>query len=383
MLKTSANNKKSNDLSILLDISLGMIEKSNLSTLLGFIMEEATKIMLADRSTLYLIDSDRNELISFIAQKSEIKEIRLPMGIGIAGHVARYGCSVNIKDAYKTHLFHNGVDKQTGYRTRTVLCVPMKNREGKITGVLQVLNKKSGIFTEYDTWLLNSFAAFAATAIENARLHEDRERTFLSTIKTLAAVVDRRDHITAGHSERVAKLSVNIGKVMGLPKNELTLLDYAATMHDIGKVVIKDDVLLKPDKFTTEEREEMNKHAQYTKEILSKIYFAREYKDVPIIAAMHHERLDGTGYPYGLKKEQLNKIGCIIAVADVFDALMAFDRPYKKVHTLSETLDILKTEVEKNHLDAHIVNIFIQKKVYLKTFPKIKNSNYHYIDDKY
>ncbi|MBM3182384.1 MAG: HD domain-containing protein [Chloroflexi bacterium] len=382
MLNTSANNKKSNDLSKLLDISLGMIEKSNLSSLLGFIMEEAAKIMLADRSTLFLIDFDRNELISFIAQKSEIKEIRLPMGIGIAGHVARYGCPVNIEDAYKTPLFHKEVDRQTGYRTRTVLCVPMKNREGKITGVLEILNKKSGVFTEYDTWLLNSFAAFATTAIENARLHEDRERTFLSTIKTLAAVVDRRDHITAGHSERVAKLSVNIGKAMGLPKNELTLLDYAATMHDIGKVVIKDDVLLKPDKFSTEEREEMNKHAQYTKEILSKIYFAREYKDVPTIAAMHHERLDGTGYPYGLKKEQLNTIGCIIAVADVFDALMAFDRPYKKVHTLSETLDILKTEVEKNHLDAHIVNIFIQKKAYLQTFPNIKNRNDHYIDDK-
>lgn len=383
MSNTSANNKKSNDLSMLLDISLVMIEKSDLSALLGFIMEEATKIMLADRSTLYLIDFDRNELISFIAQKSEIKEIRLPMGIGIAGHVARYGCTVNIEDAYKNHFFHNGVDKQTGYRTRTVLCVPMNNREGKIIGILQVLNKKSGTFTEYDMWLLNTYAVFAATAIENARLHEDRERTFLSTIKTLAAVVDRRDPITAGHSERVARLSVNIGKAMRLTKNELRLLDYAATMHDIGKVVIRDNVLLKPDKFTTEEREEMNKHAQYTKEILSKIYFAREYKDVPIIAAMHHERLDGTGYPYGLKKEQLNTIGSIIAVADVFDALMAFDRPYKKVHTLSETLDILKTEVEKNHLDAHIVNIFVQKKVYLKTFPKIKNRDYHYIEDKY
>ena len=383
MSNTSANNEKSKGLSRLLNISLAMIEKSDLSSLLGFIMEEATKIMLADRSTLYLIDFDRNELISFIAQKSEIKEIRLPMGIGIAGHVARYGCTVNIEDAYKNHLFHNGVDKQTGYRTRTVLCVPMNNREGKIIGILQVLNKKSGIFTEYDMWLLNTYAVFAATAIENARLHEDRERTFLSTIKTLAAVVDRRDPITAGHSERVARLSVNIGKAMGLTKNELTLLDYAATMHDIGKVVIRDNVLLKPDKFTTEEREEMNKHAQYTKEILSKIYFAREYKDVPIIAAMHHERLDGTGYPYGLKKEQLNTIGCILAVADVFDALMAFDRPYKKVHTLSETLDILKTEVEKNRLDAHIVKIFIQKKVYLKTFPKIKNHDYRYTDDKY
>jgi len=93
---------------------------------------------------------------------------------------------------------------------------------------------------------------------------------------------------------------------------------------------------------------------------------------------MHHERLDGTGYPYGLKAEQLNTFGRIIAVADIFDALMSFDRPYKKALSLPETLEIIRNEVEKNHLDTNIVKIFIEKKVYRDTFPGIENPDYRH-----
>jgi len=373
-----ADNEKSKDLSKLLDISLTMIEKTDLSSLLSLIMEEATKTMHVDRSTLYLIDRERNELVSFIAQQSGIKEIRLPLGMGIAGHVAETGKTANIEDAYKNQLFNKETDIQTGYITRTVLCVPMKNREGEIIGVLQVLNKKTGLFMEYDEWLFRTYAAYAATAIENARLHEEREKTFLSAINALAAAIDRRDPVTAGHSERVARLSVDIGKSLGLTKNELKILNYAATLHDVGKIGVRDNVLLKPDKLTSEERTDMNRHSQYTKEILEEVYFEKEYKGIPSIAAMHHERLDGTGYPYGLKAEQLNTFGRIIAVADIFDALMSFDRPYKKALSLPETLEIIRNEVEKNHLDTNIVKIFIEKKVYRDTFPGIENPDYRH-----
>ena len=143
MRNSHTDTEKSKDLSKLLDISLSMIEKTDLSSLLGLIMEEATKTMHADRSTLYLVDRERNELVSFIAQQSGIKEIRLPMGMGIAGHVAETGKTVKIEDAYKNPLFNKETDIQTGYITRTVLCVSMKNREGEIIGVLQVLNKKA------------------------------------------------------------------------------------------------------------------------------------------------------------------------------------------------------------------------------------------------
>ena len=182
----------------------------------------------------------------------------------------------------------------------------------------------------------------------------------------------------SGDSERVARLSVDIGKSVGLTKNELKMLNYAATLHDIGKIGVRDNVLLKPDKLTSEERNEMNRHSRYTKEILEEVYFSKEYKNIPTIAAMHHERLDGTGYPYGLKAEQLNIFGRIIAVADIFDALMSFDRPYKKALSLPETLEIIRNEAENNHLDTNIVKLFIEKKVYCNTFPDIENPDYHH-----
>ena len=147
---------------------------------------------------------------------------------------------------------------------------------------------------------------------------------------------------------------------------------------NVGKIGVRDNVLLKPDKLTSEERNKMNQHSQYTKEILEEIYFSKEYKNIPSIAAMHHERLDGSGYPYGLKAEQLNTFGRIITVADIFDALMSFDRPYKKTLSLSETLDIIRNEAEKNHLDTNIVKIFIEKKVYCNTFPEIENPDYRH-----
>ena len=122
----------------------------------------------------------------------------------------------------------------------------------------------------------------------------------------------------------------------------------------------------------------MNRHSRYTKEILEEVYFSKEYRNIPTIAAMHHERLDGTGYPYGLKAEQLNTLGRIVAVADIFDALMSFDRPYKKALSLPETLDIVRNEAENNHLDTNIVKLFIEKKVYRDTFPGIENPDYHH-----
>ncbi|MCF6157667.1 MAG: GAF domain-containing protein [wastewater metagenome] len=360
-MKNTTIHNKSKDLSLLLDISLQMIEKTDLDSLLRLIMEEATKTMNADRSTLYLIDRERTELVSFFAQTSEIREIRLPLGTGIAGFVACHGTTINIDDAYSNPLFNRETDTITGYRTKSVLCVPMNIHNNEIIGVLQVLNKKNGVFSEYDEWLFKTYANYAATAIENARLHGEHEKMFLSAIKALAAAIDRRDPITSGHSERVANLSVEIGKAIGLSKNELKILKYTAVLHDIEKIGIRDAILLKPDRFTLEEKLEMNKHAQYTEEILKEIYFTGEFRNIPEIAAAHHERPDGTGYPGNLKLDQLDIKSRIIAVADIFDALTACDRPYKKSFSQEEALDILRAEAEQNHLDSSLVNILTER----------------------
>src|SRR5579862_4205501 len=142
-----------------------------LDQLLVLIMEKVTELMAADRSTLYLVSGDGGELWSKVVQGGEVFEIRLRVGEGIAGWVGKTGDIVNLPDAYGDARFQPAVDLRSGYRTRTVLCVPMKNAMGAITGVLQCLNKQGGPFVQSDVELLLALASLAAVAIDNAKLY--------------------------------------------------------------------------------------------------------------------------------------------------------------------------------------------------------------------
>jgi GAF domain-containing protein len=145
--------------------------------LLALIMDEVTRLMNAERGTLYIVENEKGELWSKIAQKAEIKEIRLKIGVGIAGHVAKTGDVINIKDAYNDKRFDPTTDKKTGYKTRSILCMPIrepvkkKGQVGEIIGVLQILNKKDGVFTEEDEDLLTSLGSQIAISLVNARLY--------------------------------------------------------------------------------------------------------------------------------------------------------------------------------------------------------------------
>ncbi len=136
-------------------------------------MNTTTAILDADRSTLFLHDEKTGELWSVVAQGVQTVEIRFPSHLGIAGSVFTSGETVNIPEAYQDSRFNQDVDKRTGYRTRSILCCPVMNKEGKIVGVTQVLNKKGGPFTRLDENRLKAFSAQASIAIENARLFED------------------------------------------------------------------------------------------------------------------------------------------------------------------------------------------------------------------
>lgn len=142
----------------------------DLTDLLTQIVERVSEVVEAERSTIYLIDDDTDELWAKISQGEETVEIRLPVGEGIAGHVARTGKSLNIKDAYQDPRFDGVWDRRTGYRTRAILCVPMKNQHGRLIGAVQVLNKASGHFSPEDESILTSLAAQAAIGIENSKL---------------------------------------------------------------------------------------------------------------------------------------------------------------------------------------------------------------------
>ena len=169
----SDSQRQTRNLNALLKVSKALATKIRLDDLLRVIVEEAAEVLDADRATLFLYDESRNELWSKTTQRLEIKEIRFPLGVGIAGSVARTRTSINIPDTYADARFNPNFDKETGYHTRSILCMPLIGNGDRLIGVIQVLNKKDGkVFNEADESLLDGLNAHITVALERARLIE-------------------------------------------------------------------------------------------------------------------------------------------------------------------------------------------------------------------
>jgi HD-GYP domain-containing protein (c-di-GMP phosphodiesterase class II) len=298
----------------------------------------------------------KKELWSRIAQGLRDLEIRFPMHLGIAGSVATTGETINIPDAYQDSRFNPEVDRKTGYRTRSILTMPMRNKRGEVIGVFQCLNKEGGAFTREDEQLLEALSSQTAIAIENAQLYEDQKKQFNSIIEVLASSIDARDPYTAGHSQRVMEYTVGTAEEMNFSKKGLEVLRLAALLHDYGKIGVHDAILRKPGNLTKEEYQAIQEHVVKTKEILENLYFSEDLKEIPVIAAFHHERVDGTGYPFHLRDGEIPLGGKIMAVADVFDALTS-NRPYRNPCTTEEAFAMLEEGIGK-HFDGEVVTAF-------------------------
>jgi len=167
-------------LSSILKVGMRLAAERNLDRLLAMIIDETTAVMNAERSSLFLIDAAKGEMWAKIAQGVDVVEIRFPVGIGIAGAVGKTGEIINIPDAYQDARFNPAFDKKTGFRTRSILCVPLRNIVGDTIGAIQVLNKRSGMFERDDEALLTALAAQAAVAIDNADLYRKLSELNLS-----------------------------------------------------------------------------------------------------------------------------------------------------------------------------------------------------------
>jgi HD-GYP domain-containing protein (c-di-GMP phosphodiesterase class II) len=354
-----------------------ILREKDIDHLLEIAVDRITDILEAERATFYFFNEDTQELWSYVATDLEIKEVRVPSGKGIAGKAALEKRMLNVRDAYKCKFFNKEIDKKTGYRTKTVLCAPLLDRNDKLVGALQILNKKRGYFTENDEKILRSLSLYITISLENIRLLQEEETLFRSTLYALAQAIDTKDPVTAGHSYRVAYFSVKIAVELEYAEEKLKIVEYAAYLHDVGKIGIPDRVLLKRKKLTPQEYALMKKHPLHTLQILKNIIFSRESKKIPFIASHHHELLDGSGYPFGLKYGQIDNYSRIITVADIYDALVSFDRPYKKSLSVKEALKILREEVRKKHLDRRIVNIFIEKQLYKFERRRYKRTGLH------
>ncbi len=505
-------------------IGTALSTEHNLQRLLDMILFECRRATSADAGSLYLIEeadpdeNQKNPAWPFRREKEFPKQLRftcaqndsisvpfvsftMPVSTtSISGYVAAKGEVLNIRDVYdlakeSPFSFNSGFDKKSGYRSVSMLVVPMRNHKGEITGVIQLINKKKNFstildkpeatpryvteFDDVDSQMLLSLASQAAVSIEKVKLIDDVEKLFEALAQSFAATLEYRDTATGGHSYRLAQYAQTVARIINeqtsgpfggikFTDEELRELKYASYLHDVGKIAVREAVLTKAFKLSPEqmeavrrrfemfkfkrlqdayasgelkpgdhpsgqpladvdklqaeiallmdvnkrgfvtdeevakvhefakrtftdtdgvvkpllsefevdnltirrgnltgkEREVIESHIAYTWEILRKIPWPKALKNVPHIAGSHHEKIDGSGYPHGLKGEQMLIQAKILALLDIFEALTARDRPYKPPMPVPKALEIIKAEVDANHLDRDLFELFVNNRVY-------------------
>lgn len=206
---------------------------------------------------------------------------------------------------------------------------------GKVAGFLSAGTKRAAAYSPEDLSTLEKLSAQVAVALENAKLVEDLKELFMSTLKTLSNTIDAKSPWTMGHSARVTRIALQIGQVLGLGKKDLEEIEMAGLLHDIGKLGTYEEILNKPGRLTDEELRQMRLHPQKGADILMPI---RQLRDIIPAIKYHHEFFDGSGYPDGVKGEEIPLMARILGVADTVDA-MASDRPYRKGRSIEEIVD--------------------------------------------
>ena len=351
-------------LNLLTEFGKQISHHSNLDRLLSLIAEQIQKIIGVKRCFIFIKDDSKKEFWSKIASGKGLKysEIHLPLhGNNIAYAVAKSGHTINLADAYSDERFSKELDIITGFKTTALLAVPLKNKEGKVIGVFQLNNKEDNTpFNSRDEGLLKLLATLASGNIEIATLYEEVKLANLETIYRLAVAAEYRDQYdTKTHLTHISTICEMIAKEMGFSGIEVENIKNASLLHDIGKVAIPDHILLKPGKLTPQEYELMKEHTKYSEKILkgakSKI-LEIAYK----MSVAHHEKWDGSGYPNGLKGEDIPLEARILAVADVFDAL-CMNRVYKKAWPLENAYEYIVSKAGTD-FDGKVVEVF--KKVF-------------------
>ncbi len=266
----------------------------------------------------------------------------VPFGVGISGYVVKMGQPIAIQDNGGDPLDCDGVS----LRVRSAVSVPVTTRayagagqapNEQIIGAMTLVNSDSADAVQgEDMELLHSLSSLIGTAVTNARMEEKQRSTFLRTLESLATALEARDDYTRGHSQRVCELSMMIGQNLGVGMDALEELRIGTILHDIGKIGVPDAILNKPGRLTEEEFLFMKSHPVIGYEICRPLMLS---EGVLMIIRNHHEKLDGSGYPDGLKGGELPLSLRIVCVADAFDA-MSSRRPYRGVmdinHVLSE-----------------------------------------------
>jgi len=305
------------------------------------VIEMTQKTLNASAASILLFRHSDHELYFEVASGpvgKALRHVKLNTQYGIAGQVARTGKPLIVNDVSRSENFHKMIDDTTGFSTKSLVCAPLEVHH-KILGVIEVLNKLDGSeFEEQDMEAVISVANTAAMAIENTRLHQTVLEAYKNTIKTLAAAIDAKDPYTRGHSQRVMEYTLLAGAYLSFSSEEMETLEYAAILHDIGKISIDSSILNKPGSLSKSEWELIREHPIIGANLLRGIPFLEKASELVLC---HHEKFNGEGYPGGLKGKEIPLGSRLIAVADAFDT-MTTDRSYRAAMTVEHAVKELR-----------------------------------------
>ncbi|HZW04775.1 MAG TPA: HD domain-containing phosphohydrolase, partial [Anaerolineaceae bacterium] len=281
------------------------------------------------------------------------------LGEGFAGRAALERRPIHINDlrSLRTDSLRSLLFAVEGFRA--YFAIPLITK-GQVKGVLEVFHREP--LTPPREWFsfLDTLCGQATIAIENSQLYDSLQRSnvelmlaYDATIEGWSHALDLRDKETEGHTQRVSEMTLRLAKTLGVSEQELKHIRHGALLHDIGKMAIPDGILLKPGPLTEEEWEIMRMHPVYAYELLSPIAYLRPALDIPYC---HHEHWDGSGYPRGLKGEQIPLAARLFSIVDAWDALRS-DRPYRKAWSEERALDYIAEQAGK-HFDPSLVKLF-------------------------
>ncbi|MFN8413668.1 MAG: HD domain-containing phosphohydrolase [Anaerolineales bacterium] len=345
-------------------VGVGSVINSSLGLkrVLSEVMDRLIALMHAERGFLMLREPDGKLAVQVargIDQK-DVTEDKFAISNTVVQRVAATGEVILTTNAQDDPRFGQQFSV-AAYHLLSILCAPLKIKD-ELIGVIYVDNRvHSGLFQQSDFELISAFANQAAVAINNAQLFDDLQESnkeleiaYKATLEGWVRALDLRDKETEGHTKRVTALTQILSRAMGIKEDALVHITRGALLHDIGKMAIPDGILLKPGKLTDDERVIVEKHPVYAYEMLNPIKFLLPALDIPYC---HHEKWDGTGYPRGLKGEEIPLAARIFSIVDVWDALVS-DRPYRKGLKPDDVRKDIRAQSGK-HFDPRIVDAFL------------------------
>ena len=344
-------------------VDIAISSSFDLHFILDIVLQQVLSQLGVDASAVLLFNSHLQKL-EYAANRgfysNALHYTQLKLGEGYAGRVVLEHKTIHVSSLMETGSRLAVALQLANEAFADYYGVPLIVK-GEIKGVLEIYHR-SILHTDPE-WLefLETLAGQAAIAIDNAQLFERLQRSNLelglayeATIEGWSRAMDLRDKETKGHTKRVTDLTLKLARLMDLSESQMIHIRRGALLHDIGKMGVPDNILHKPDKLTDEEWKIIRQHPAYAYEMLTSIDYLKPALDIP---HYHHEKWDGTGYPQGLKGEQISLVARIFAVVDVWDSLTSA-RPYRPAWTKEQALAYIKEQSGK-HFDPQVVRAFL------------------------